>query len=150
MTEQVSFIDKIQKIWEEDSVIDKTDLTASQIDTAKLHAKYFRYMNSIQLQLNKAMSNRDVLLKLKTDWLKGFLDKETMDKYGWKPMRRTVLNTEIPSILNSDEDIIDLTLKIQEMQQAIKYLESIIKMINNRGYAIRNILDYEKFINGGY
>lgn len=143
-------LDKIEALWEQDCVIDKTDLTASQIDTAKLHAKYFKIMNKLQIHLNKLYAKKDTFIHLKTDYFKGFLDKETMDKMGWKPFKRTILNSDIPGFIAADQEMIAINLEIQETQQCIKFLESIVRMINNRGYAIRNIIDHEKFINGGY
>jgi hypothetical protein len=41
--------------------------------------------------------------------------------------------------------MISASLKMGEQAQKVEYLEAIIKQINNRGFAIRAIIDWEKF-----
>jgi hypothetical protein len=50
--------------------------------------------------------------------------------------------------LESDKDIINLSLKIGLQEAVVEYLESIIKQINNRNFILKNILDWEKFRTG--
>ena len=42
-----------------------------------------------------------------------------------------------------------MTLKIGMSEAKVEYLESIVKQINNRGYQLKNITDWERFKSGG-
>ena len=50
--------------------------------------------------------------------------------------------------LESDEDIINIEAKIKYVEQALYFLDSVMRMISNRGFQIKSAIDWEKFING--
>ena len=144
----MSVLELIEKEWGEDSQIEEIDLSAETRKTAKLHNKYHKYYNGACRRLKELESERARLTFLKTDYYLGNLDKDTLQEKGWKPFKRVVIKTDLPLFLAADEEMIALNLKISDQDQVVKFLESIIRSINNRGYHIRNIIDYEKFING--
>ena len=47
--------------------------------------------------------------------------------------------------INADDDIIELQAKITYYEVIIKYIDGIIKSIDNRGWDIRNAQDWKKF-----
>jgi hypothetical protein len=59
-----------------------------------------------------------------------------------------VLKGDIPMYLDADDDIINITLKVGLQQEKIELLESIIKLVMNRNYIIRNAIDWQKFTMG--
>jgi hypothetical protein len=65
------------------------------------------------------------------------------------PNPRTILKSDIPMHLEADQDIINMTLKIAYQKEKITLLESIIKNITDRGYMIKNYIDWQRFTNGG-
>lgn len=50
--------------------------------------------------------------------------------------------------LESDQDIINLEAKIQFVNQILHYLDSVLKMISQRNYHVKNAIEWERFING--
>ena len=78
----------------------------------------------------------------------GTLDEETLKERNWKPNPRNILKSDIPMHIDADSDIINLTLKIAYQKEKINLLESIIKSIMERGYIIKNVIDWQKFTNG--
>ena len=78
----------------------------------------------------------------------GTLDKETLADKGWLPNPRNILKSDIPMHIEADSDIIDLTLKIAYQKEKISLLESIIKNISERGYIVKNYIDWQRFTNG--
>jgi len=142
-------IETIENMWSEDSVINELDLTESSKKAAMLHSKYFKIYNRASRVLRNLEAEKARLILIKNDYYQGNLDQTTMRENGWSPFKRTVLKADLPMWLNADRDLIEINQKIQEMQQVTTFLESIIRSINNRHYHIRNILEYEKFINGG-
>ena len=52
---------------------------------------------------------------------------------------------EIKMFINADDDVCKLEYKITYLTTMLNYIESILKQINNRGFQIKNAIDWEKF-----
>ena len=76
------------------------------------------------------------------------MSQEELERRGWEQYLERLLKNEISNYIESDEDVIKLKQQLVVLQEKINYLESIIKMINNRGFQIKNALDWLKFTNG--
>ena len=50
--------------------------------------------------------------------------------------------------IESDEDIIRLTQKIEYLKTVLDTIDKILKMISNRGFQIKNAIDWRKFLDG--
>ena len=50
--------------------------------------------------------------------------------------------------LESDDEIINLEAKIKYLDQMLYWLDQVMKQISNRGFQIKNAIDWEKFVNG--
>jgi septum formation topological specificity factor MinE len=68
---------------------------------------------------------------------------------GWRPNPLKILRKDVNKYIESDKDIINLSLKIDYHMQIANYLEDIIKQINNRNFMIRAAIDWVKFQSGG-
>jgi hypothetical protein len=65
---------------------------------------------------------------------------------GWQlPPVGKILRSDVNNYIDSDKDIVNLSLKIGMQLEKIDLLESIIKTIINRGYNLKVALDWEKF-----
>jgi hypothetical protein len=141
-------IDEIFEQWEKDSQVDKTELGDASLDTPKLHHKYFQFLVKERLTLRKYETELKQLKLDKYEFLTQGPNEETKDK-GWRlPARGMVLKGDIPMYLEADNDIVNLSLKIGLQQEKIELLESIVKIIMNRNYIIRNAIDWQKFTMG--
>jgi len=141
-------LDEIFAMWDEDTTINPTQLDAEALKIPKLHNKYYRVFSQERLGLKKLETDYKKLYHLKYDWLLGVLDKETLEENNWKQNPRNILKSDIPMHIDSDQDIINLTLKISYQKEKITLLESIIKNISDRGYMISNAINWQKFTNG--
>lgn len=141
-------IEEIFEMWNSDSKLDISELATEAANTPYLHGKYLKLYTHERLRL-KALEKDIKRLKLAkhTFYMEG-PSKETQE-LGWKiPPRGTILKADIPMYLDADEDMIKLQLKIDMTQERVSMLESIIKMINNRGFLIKNIQDDIRWKNG--
>lgn len=142
-------IEDIYDSWKEDSNIDRTELGEESLKIPQLHNKYLKLLSSERLILLKLESQLKSLKKDKFEFYTQGPTKETNEK-GWElPARGMILKADIPMYMESDQDIIDLTLKIGYQKEKIDVLYDIIKSINNRGYNIRAAIDWHKFTMGG-
>ena len=59
-----------------------------------------------------------------------------------------VLKTDLQMYINSDDEVINLSAKISYLEITVKFIEGVIKSIDNRGWDIRNATDWKKFESG--
>lgn len=138
----------IFKAWEVDSFVDKTELSDESLKIPKLHHKYSLMFYTERTILRNLEAEYKTLKFNKTDFFANGPDEETI-KLNWKlPPKGRILKVEIQSYVESDQDIINLSLKIGLQQDKVDFIDSIIKTINHRGYIIRNAIDFEKWIGG--
>ena len=70
---------------------------------------------------------------------------EDLQEKGWEQQPLKILKTDLPQYIGSDGDIIKMNQKIAYQKEKIEFLESVIRTINNRGFQIKNAIDWEKF-----
>tara|TARA_R110002096_G_scaffold113172_1_gene246162 strand:- start:5802 stop:6212 length:411 start_codon:yes stop_codon:yes gene_type:complete len=131
-----------------DLVMDETELDIESLKTPQLHNKYLIFYTDEKLILGKMKSD---LYRLKKDkWLyyTGKMSQEELNEMDWEPFSLNILKTDIDKFTNADNDIILLNNKILLQQEKVDYLESIIKIVNNRQWNIRSAIDWIKFTNG--
>jgi len=141
-------IEEIYEMWSKDGEIDQTNISSEAANIPKLHNKYFRIYVEEGLRLRKMEATHKELYKLKGEYYRGELDMEELKEHGWEPQPLKILKQDIPNYLEADKDIINSTLKISHQKSIVDYLDSIIKMINNRNFALKSIIDWERFRTG--
>lgn len=50
--------------------------------------------------------------------------------------------------LEGDKDVNKLKARIQLQEERVEYIEATVKSIANRGWLIRNAIDWKKFLGG--
>ena len=65
--------------------------------------------------------------------------------YAAKPFDMKVLKTDLGMYINSDTEIMELQAKIGYYETIIKYIEGVIKSIDNRGWDIAHAISWKKF-----
>lgn len=138
-------LDEIHSLWNDDCNIDRTELGEESLRIPKLHSKYLQIYSTERLQLRKLEEDRKELVKLKHDYYRGVLPEEDLKANGWSPFQLSVLKSDVPLYLDADQDLIKLNLKISVQQEKVDTLEAIVRSISNRGYLIKNAIEYEKF-----
>jgi len=142
-------IDDLYDMWDKDGTIDMINISSESANIPKLHNKYFQMYVKEGLRLKKMKTEYKELYKLKSDYYRGDLDIEELKQYGWSPQPIKILRQDIPQYMDADSDIIQKSLKIGLQEAVVSYLESILKQINNRGYQLRALIDWERFKSGG-
>lgn len=141
-------IEDLYNEWAKDGTINIEDIGRNSADIPKLHNKYFRWYSEEGLRLKKLKADYKLLVKLKTDYYSGNMDTTELKEHGWDPQPLKILRSDIPTYIESDKDIVTLSLKIGYQESIVEYLESIIRQINNRNFVLKNIIDWEKFRTG--
>lgn len=141
-------LEEIYDLWKDDCEFDRSQLGNSALDIAKLHHKYYQILSREKLTLRKMESD---LKRLKLDKYEFYIDGPTQEQIeaGWKlPPKGRILKTDVNMYLEADQDLIKMNLKILYQSEKIDLLESIIKMVMNRGFQINSAIQWAKFQNG--
>ena len=141
-------LESIQELWNRDREIDYTELGTESIRIPLIHDKYLRIYTDERIKLKGIEFELSKMIRAKTDWYAGRMSQEDLDNRGWKPVLDKIIKSEISGYIDSDDDIIRLKQQLTVLQEKINYLDSIIKQINNRGFQIKNAIDWLKFSHG--
>jgi len=138
-------LDDIMEMWSEDCNVNRLELGEESLKLPKLHSKYLRIFTEERLLHRRLEGERKELILLKHDYFRGVMPEEDLRANGWEPFRLNVLKSDIPMYIEADQDIIKMNLRIAMQQEKVDALESIIRSINNRGYLIKNAIEFAKF-----
>ena len=141
-------LDEIMEMWSKDCDIDRTELAEESLRIPQLHSKYYKMYPQERLRLKKLESEFKVLKLEKHEFYTQGPSQESRDR-GWElPARGLILKADVPMYMEADPHLIELSLKVGYQQEKVEYLESAIKSLLNRGYAIKNAIDWHRFTNG--
>ena len=139
-------LDTIQKMWETDSKIDIDNLHTESLNIPILHSKYFDLYNSINLLKKKAEQQKKKIRHERYEYFTGKADPEV---YLENPFPKKIRDKEtLQGYLDSDEKLSQVNLKIEYYETMLGYIDSILKMISNRTYQIKNSIDFLRFQSG--
>jgi hypothetical protein len=150
----LSLFESIKSEWKEDSKIDfefknkqySEDLAKLSLEIPFQHNKYLNHytdLNGIKTSLEFELRK---LVKDKREYYGGEADAKV---YAEKPFGSSIKTADKMKVyLESDQDIINLEAKIKYVDQALYFLDQVLRMISQRNYHIKNAIEWEKFING--
>ena len=141
-------LEEIQELWNRDREIDIAELAIESVRIPQLHDKYLKIYIDERIKLKSLEFELSKMVRLKNDYYSGRMAQEDLEKLGWEPFLGKILKGEMHSYLEADEDVFRIKTKIVIMEEKINYLDSIVKMINNRGFQIKSAIDWIKFKSG--
>ena len=131
--------DELQEIAHKDMKLDETNLDIESLKIPELQHKYLKFFSNYNLLSKKAESDYKILYRKKWEFYSGKNES---------PFPLKILKQDISIYLESDEELIELKNKLEYYKNIIVYLEGILKSLNNRGFQIKNALDFKKFCEG--
>jgi len=141
-------IEDIVSEWDKDCRIDETELGDESTKIPVVHNKYLKIYVGENAQLKKMYAHRSKMKRTLTEYYLGEMDQEELKEFGRDQFYKKLLKNEIDTYIESDDIWIDINLKVALQQEKVNYLDSIIKSINNRGFQIKNAIDWLRFTNG--
>ena len=137
-------LEKLQRMWEKDSIIDEVLLDEASLKIPQLHAKYLTILNDFKLLKTKAEFE---LKKIKHHRWLYYSGKEVPEDE--EPFQYKIMKSDIPNWVEVDEKVTKTEIKIQYYETVIYTLLDILRQINNRNYMIKNAIEWRRFTNGG-
>jgi hypothetical protein len=139
-------LETIQEMWEKDAKIDRDNLHEESLNIPSLHAKYFELYNTIFLLRKKAEQQRKNIRHERYEYFSGKADPEVYQK---DPFAKKIRDKDtMQKYLDADEKLSTSCLKIDYYDTMLVYLESILKVIQNRTFQIKNAIEFMRFNSG--
>jgi hypothetical protein len=138
----------IKQLVEKDMKLDDSRLDTESLVIPQLHGKYLNILYDEKMVLRKHQKDLALMLKQKWEYYTGKMSQEDLKEMNWEPFDLRILKQDVDLYMDSDPDLQSKKDKVFVQQEKIAYLESILKMIMNRQYHIRDAIMWRKFING--
>ena len=123
-------------------ITDQEHLDQESFRNQEIKSKWLDYKTRFELLLVKNKGDYQKLYRAKWEYYGGKADAKI---YASKPFDLKVLKSDLAMYITSDEDIIELMNKIGYLEIVIKYIDGVIKSIDNRGWDIKNAIEWRKF-----
>ena len=138
-------LEQLQDLAEKKLKINDTELDLESLKTPQLHNEFLKHLTKFKLLLSKAQIEYYTQRKEKWEYYTG---KAPAQVYAEKPFNLKILKTDIDKYMESDDELVKLKSKVEYIQTVIEFLDSTIKQISNRGFQIKNAIDWRKFTSG--
>ena len=125
-----------------DLKVDNEHLDTESLKNQEIKAKYLDIKSTYELVLFRAKGEYKRIYRDKWEYYGGKADAKI---YVSKPFDIKVLKTDLSVYITSDEDIIDAENKIGYLETVVDYIKGVIKSVDNRGWDIKNAIEWKKF-----
>jgi hypothetical protein len=131
--------------WEQDARFDLTELDVAARDVPLLHAKWWKYFSHERLRFKANEIQSKLVFKQKWEWFMGKMDDDERKTLGWPVQPVRILPSNITMYMDADPQLQESLKKKALQEEILRFLEDVIKSINNRNYAISNAINWSKF-----
>ena len=135
-------LDELKLQVSQDLIVDDEHLDTESLKNQEIKAKYLEHKSKFELLLFKAKGDYKRLYREKWEYYGGKADAKI---YASKPFDLKVLKTDLGVYISADEEIIDAENKIGYLETVVDYIKGVIKSIDNRGWDIKNAIEWKKF-----
>ena len=135
-------LDELKIQVQQDLKVDNEHLDTESLKNQEIKAKYLDYKTRYELLLFKAKGDYKRLYREKWEYYGGKSDAKI---YISKPFDLKVLKTDLNVYITSDDEVIDAENKIGYLETVVDYIKGVIKSVDNRGWDIKNSIEWKKF-----
>ena len=135
-------LDELKIQVREDLKVDDEHLDTESLKNQEIKATYLDHKSRYELLLYRAKGDYKRLYREKWEYYGGKADAKV---YASKPFDLKVLKTDLSVYITSDEEVIDAENKIGYLETVVDYIKGVIKSVDNRGWDIKNAIEWKKF-----
>jgi hypothetical protein len=135
-------LDELKLQVQRDLKVDNEHLDTESLKNQEIKANYLDYKSRYELLLYKAKGDYKRMYREKWEYYGGKSDAKI---YATKPFDLKVLKTDLAVYISSDEEIIDAENKVGYLETVVDYIKGVIKSVDNRGWDIKNAIEWKKF-----
>jgi hypothetical protein len=138
-------LEELQNLADKKLKINDTELDLESLKTPQLHNEFLKHLTNYKLMLSRAETEYNTLKKDKWEYYTGKADASV---YAEKPFDLKILRTDIDKYLDADIDLQKAKQKVDYLNTTVDFLDRTIRQISNRGFTIKNAIDWRKFTSG--
>jgi hypothetical protein len=135
-------LDELKLQVQRDLKVDNEHLDTESLKNQEIKANYLDHKSRYELLLYKAKGDYKRMYREKWEYYGGKADAKI---YATKPFDLKVLKTDLAVYITSDEDIINAENKVGYLETVVDYIKGVIKSVDNRGWDIKNAIEWRKF-----
>ena len=135
-------LDELKLQVQRDLKVDDEHLDTESLKNQEIKATYLDHKSRYELLLFKAKGDYKRLYREKWEYYGGKADAKI---YASKPFDLKVLKTDLSVYITSDDEVIDAENKIGYLETVVDYIKGVIKSVDNRGWDIKNAIEWKKF-----
>ena len=136
-------LEEIQKMWKKILTSIWIIYMMSQLRSPRYTLNTLRCTTQLFFSRKKAEQTRKNVRHERYEYFTGKSDPEV---YQENPFPKKIRDKDtLQKYLDSDDKLSQISLKVEYYDVILNYLESILKMIQNRTYQIKNAIDFLKF-----
>jgi len=135
-------LDELKLQVQRDLKVDNEHLDTESLKNQEIKANYLDHKSRYELLLYKAKGDYKRMYREKWEYYGGKADAKI---YATKPFDLKVLKTDLAVYISADEDIMNAENKIGYLETVIDYIKGVIKSVDNRGWDIKNAIEWRKF-----
>jgi len=123
-------------------ITDEEKLHKESYKNQEIKSKWLDYKSRFELLLAKSKGEYQQMYRAKWEYYGGKSDAKI---YVAKPFDLKVLKSDLAMYIVSDEDVVALANKQAYLGVVIKYIDGVIRSIDNRGWDIKNAQRWQEF-----
>ena len=135
-------LDELKLQVQRDLKVDNEHLDTESLKNQEIKANYLDHKSRYELLLYKAKGDYKRMYRDKWEYYGGKADAKI---YAAKPFDLKVLKTDLAVYISADEDIMNAENKIGYLETVVDYIKGVIKSVDNRGWDIKNAIEWRKF-----
>ena len=135
-------LDELKLQVSQDLRVNDEHLDTESLKNQEIKATYLDHKSKFELLLFKAKGDYKRLYREKWEYYGGKADAKI---YATKPFDLKVLKTDLGVYISADEEIIDAENKLGYLETVVDYIKGVIKSVDNRGWDIKNAIEWKKF-----
>lgn len=142
-------LEEVKTEWSKDSTIDNTKFDNEVVRTALLHAKYLDYLIYFRAKRASSLKKLNSMKNVKRRFYRGEMTLQELKERQWDQWQGLKPSiSELNLLFEQDNDLNELEEVLEYYNTALAAVEYIMKAIGSRGYELKTLLDYQKFISG--
>ena len=138
-------LEELQDIVEKKLKINDTELDLEALKTPQLHNEFLKHYNKFKLMKTKASAELATIKLHKWEYYTGKADPMV---YQQKPFNLKILKQDVDKYIEADEDYQKIKQKVDYLETFVDFLDRTIRQIQNRGFLIKDAIEWRKFTSG--
>ena len=138
-------LEELQDIAEKKLKINDTELDLEALKTPQLHNEFLKHYNKFKLMKTKASAELATIKLHKWEYYTG---KAAPMVYQQKPFNLKILKQDVDKYIEADEDYQKIKQKVDYLETIVDFLDRTIRQIQNRGFLIKDALEWRKCTSG--